>query len=106
MSEVEHFIEKNWLYLVGGVIAYFAIKKVLSVASAATDAAGSAIASTYIDLTQPDPVKILARIVLPSGVLINADDAQYGDNLTFRYGGVLYKLDHRNSDNNYVAVLA
>ncbi len=106
MSEVEKFLEKHWLYIVGGVIAYFAIKKVLGVAGVVADAAGSAIATTYVDLTQPPAVKLLASIVLPNGQLVDANSVTLDDSMQFRFGGILYRLDHRNSDNNYVAVIA
>lgn len=106
MINLERALKDYWPYLVGGVVLYFAFKKLTQVAVTAIEPITNAVTDAYIDATLPDDVHILARIVLPSGVLINADDIQLNDNMQFRYGGMLYKLTGRNADNNYVAVIA
>ncbi len=105
-NAIEKALRDYWPYLLGGVVLYFAFKKVTEVAQAALVPVSDAIASAYLDATLPDAVNIQASIILPNGVHISANDIQLNDSMQFRYGGVLYTLTGRNADNNYVAVIA
>ncbi len=106
MSDVEHFLEKYGLYLIGAVALYYAFKKLSAVATVAADAIATPISNAIIDLTQPAAVGVNASIMLPGGQLLDANAVTLNDALQFRYGGILYRVDHRDTNNNYVAVTA
>ncbi len=106
MDEAEQFFEKHWLYIAGAVIAYFAFKKLMNVAAPAVDKTASIISDAYIAATQPAAVGVNASIMLPGGQIIDANAVTLNDALQFRYGGILYRVDHRDENNNYVAVTA
>ena len=106
MENSKGFFEEYWPYLVGAVAVYFVFKKLSSITTAAVESVAAPIANAYVDLTQPPAVKLLASIVLPPGQMIDANSVTLDDNMQFRFNGAVYRLDHRNSDNNYVAVIA
>jgi hypothetical protein len=64
------------------------------------------IANAWLGLTQPDPVSVNARVRLPSGLMIDADEIHIESDQTFVYQKVRYRVTQRGADNVYVTVRA
>lgn len=94
--------------LIGIGAVYWIISKLAHAGSDATKPLAIALGDWYANATLPDPISLSGGVVLPGGAIIALDDIQnngtgFGPGLTFQWGGVAYKLDHREG-NNYIAV--
>ena len=62
------------------------------------------IADTIIGATLPGQVELVGMVVLPNGSRVPINDIGLTPNLTFSYASKPYKISHRNSSGDYVAV--
>jgi hypothetical protein len=70
----------------------------------AADQLARPIADAYLSVTQAPPIQVNARIRLPSGLMIDADEIVLKSDQTFTYQGLRYKVTQRGTDNVYQTV--
>lgn len=89
-------------YIIGGVAVYLLWKKLDGLGSKAGDMIGQKIVDAF-GLDQTD-VTLQAKILMPSGSLVDANSVHVDETMKFVLSGKTYKLTGRNAQNYYVAV--
>ena len=104
---------KQWLIVAGVAIALYvlwraketvkeAVEGAKKKIDEAADGIAAPIANAYLAVTLPKPVSVNARLRLPSGLMIDADEIQLNSDMTYSYQKKRYKVTGRNpSDNVY-----